>query len=423
MWRMVDRLKIELAGRGLSLRKVDALLPKGKRKRHKLQPKKGRPIPVEDIFEILKVAKIDVATFLGQLAGYGHPLEVAAIRGPKAPSWTRQQRRILDTIEDLDDRGGKGYEQARSELRRLEFLRYEDPAAADSAAWTRLETEKQPGVVVGLLSFLAVAAPRSNAHHLLQLAITILAGQLRSAAGGKLATAVGRCFLQVGLTTEGLSILENFALRLSAIYGDNDDHAVVLFLMAQAAATLGDSAANAGALTKVAAIGGDHLRFCASQMLAFQELNVGDVGLAAQMYDALVRDPQFEREPKRLRISVACSRMTAHFLAGNRSSERAAEFIGLVEEAKSVLPGRDLALVVIDLAVFLEAMGRKADARRTLEENLWTTLEIDDSTVQQKFGELWEKLGLPKDARFRTLVDRATRGEPLLDDSKAPSSI
>jgi hypothetical protein len=419
MWRMVDRLKIELAGRGLSLRKVDALLPKGKRKRHKLQPKKGRPVPVEDIFEILKVAKIDVATFLGQLAGYGHPLEVAAIRGTKAPSWSRQQRCILDSVEDLDDRGSQGFKEARAELRRLEILRDEDPTAADAAAWAWLEREKEPGAVVGLLSFLAVAAPRSNAHGLLQLAITILGGQLRSAAGARLATAAGRCFTLVGLATEGLSILENFALPIAALHGDNDDHAVALFLLAQAASAAGATETNAAALKKAATIGSDHLRFSAAQLAAFQELNAGDVRRAARMYDQLVGDPQYERETKRLRIAVACSRMSAHLLAGDSSPELAAEFGVLVQEAKGVLTIRDYIGAVIDLAVFQEAVGKPGEARRTLEAELWNALELEDSAVLQKFAELWEKLGLPKDARFRTLIERLASSEPLPGDRAA----
>ena len=418
-WRMVDRLKIELAARGLSLRKVDALLPKGQRKRHKLQPKKGRPVPVEDIFEILRIAKIDVAIFLGQLAGYGHPLEVAAIRGPKAPSWTRQQRRILDAIEDLDDRGSKGYKEARAELRRLEALRDEDPAAADAAAWAWLEREKKPGAVVGLLSFLAVAAPRSNAHNLLQLAIEILGGQLQSAAGGRLAAAAGRCYALVGLAAEGQSILENFALPIAALHGDNDEHAIALFLLAQAAAATGATATNAAALKKAATIGSDHLRFSAAQLAAFQKLNAGDFRVAAQMYDQLVAEPQFERETKRLRVAVACSRMTAHLHAGNSTPELASEFGHLVAEAKGLLAPRDYIGAVIDLADFQDVVGQKREARNTLEAELWNAIEIEDHAVQQKFAELWERLGLPKDARYRTLIARLESKEPRSGDRSA----
>jgi hypothetical protein len=118
-------------------------------------------------------------------------------------------------------------------------------------------------VVVGILSFLAVAAPRSNAHTLLQLAVDILAGNLRSAAGGRLATASGRCFVQVELFSEGFSILENFALSIAALYGDNDDLAIVLFHLAKAAAILGDSHTNAAALEKAIEIGSEHHRFAA----------------------------------------------------------------------------------------------------------------------------------------------------------------
>ncbi len=414
VWLMVDRLKVELAGRGLSLRKVDKLLPKGQSKRHKFQRSRGRPIPIGDIFEILKVAKIDPATFLSQLAGFGHPLEVAAIRGQTAPKWTDRQRKILANVELLTDRGSKGFEEAKAELRQLELMRDESPLEADDSAWAWLAEEKRPGVIVGLLSFLALAAPRSNAHRLLQIGVHVLATQLRSDAGGKFATASGRCFIQVGLVNEGFTILENFALSIAGLYGDNDDQAVVLFHLAKAAAMLGDYEVNAAALRKISSIGSEHLRFSAGQLIAFQELNVGDVRLAARMYDELVEQAQYWREPTRSRMTVSCSRLSAHHLAGDLSLKSVLELSGMIKGAKDVLPPRVHVGFVIDLAVFFEAVGKAADARRTLEEELWTAIDLEDPEIQLTFAELWERLGLPKDTRFQTLLERATSGEPSI---------
>lgn len=407
-WQAVDRLKVEVAGRGSSLRKVDEAFPKGQGKRHKLQKKRGRPIPIGDLLEIMKVVGIDPRVFFAQLAGQGHPLEVAAIRGKRAPKWTKRQRQILAAVETIPERGSKGFAEAKAELSQLEFLRYEDPKAADTSAWTWLAREQRPGVVVGLLSFLAVAAPRSKAHRLLQLAVDTLGGQLRSAAGGRLATASGRCFIQAEMVEEGASILENFALSIAALYGDNDDQAVVLFQLAKAAAILGNSETNAAALEKAALIGSEHLRFAARQLLAYQELNVGDVQLASRMYDELVRLPQFEHEPKRSRISVSCSRMTARFLAGELTAASIDEFSALVGEARDVLAPEKFFSVVIDLAVFLLALGRDEDAKKVLEAELWNALDLEASEVREKFADLWLTLGLPRDTRFETLVDRTT---------------
>jgi len=410
-WQIIDRLKIELAGRGWSLRKVDEALPKGQGKRHKLQKKRGRPIPIGNILEIMKVAEIDPGTFFAQLAGQGHPLEVAAIRGRRAAKWTKQQRRILSLVEALPDRGSKGFAEAKGELRQLELLRYEDPKAAEDSAWSWLERETRPGVVVGILSFLAVAAPRSNSHRLLQLAVATLAGQLRSAAGGRLATASGRCFVQVELVSEGFTILENFALSIAALYGDNDDLAIVLFHLAKAAAILGEAETNAAALKKAIEIGSDHLRFWVRQLLAFQELNTGDTRLAANLYDELVEKPEFEMQPKHLRTSVKCSRMTAHFLAGNLTATATTEFRELIEEARGVLSPKDQVSAVLDFTVFLQTTGSAGEARKVLEAELWAALDLEDTEIQRKFVQIWEQLRLPDDSRIQTLISRVSESE------------
>lgn len=400
---LLDRLKAELQARGISLRQLDAMLPEGKRQI--FQPGKDRPLDLDDILTILRVAGIEPTVFFGQVAGYGHPLEISALRGKRAEAaWTKHERHTLWALQLSEARGGQGFEAFRARLREIEQLREENTPAAYEQAWMALQSEKSPGALVSLLSMLARGRPRAQAYHLLGIAGNLLGGQLRSAAGVKYSTAAGACFVNAGLTGEGLSILENFALPLAARFGTRDDQAGVLMYIAKAEALLGSIESAKQALWKAVEVGGEQISFGAVQRLAFHELNLGDFRRAAEMYDDLIQLPFFQRAPKLAKASIACSRFTAHFAAGNLNEESVEEFRITIRESRAVLGPADQIAAVMDFTLFLVTLGRTEEARRTLEAELWQVLELEDSAIHKKFIELWEVVGLPRDNKYQALA-------------------
>ena len=407
---ILERLKIELQARGISLRKLDELMGVGKRQI--FQPARDRPLDLDDILSILQVAGIEPSVFFGQVAGYGHPLEIGALRVKGGAKWPKDQNRILRTLRNSHLRGARGFEAFRSRLRELEHLREEDPSRADAESWAALTESAEPGAWIGLLSMLAINAPRAQAHDLLQLATELLCGELKSVAGAKLAFAAGRCFINASLFREGLSILENFALPLAARYGAVEDQAAALIHIGHAEAALGSKRSDA--LWKAVELGDERLSFAALQVIAGHELNLGDIHGAADMYDELVAMPYFKVAPRVARAAINCSRLAAHFIGGRLGPASVEEFRKAVSEARTVLSLRDQVNCLLDFVLFLSTVGRDTEAQKLLEAELWKVLDLEDQGVRTKFVNLWVAVGLPKDSRLQTLKirieERAEKG-------------
>lgn len=399
---LLDRLKLELRARGISLRKLDVMLPEGKRQI--FQPSRDRSLDLDDVLTILKVADIEPAVFFGQVAGFGHPLEIGALRGGSGPTWTKIQTCTLKMLRESDKRGARGFHSYRNRLRELECLRENEPSRAETETWAALTETEEPGALVGLLSMLAIHASRAQSYYLLELAIELLGGELKSAAGAKLATASGRCFIKASLVREGLNILENFALPLAARHGAAEDHAAVLILISHAEAALGLNSTEA--LRKAIEVGDERQSFAALQLIAVHELNLGDVEQASQMYDNLVKMPYFQVAPRVAKAAISCSRLTAHFLAGHMGPESVGEFRQTVANARSVLAPRDQVAALLDFVLFLTTLGRNAEAQEILKGELWKVLDLEDRAVKSKFANLWVGVGLPKDSRLQMLLAR-----------------
>ena len=401
-----DRIKAAVYGRGIRLHVMDEMLGEGEGVRHKMELAKNRPFSFGDYFKITAVTGIDATLLLAQIAGHGHPLEIDALRGKRAPKWSAAQKRILARLEGLGEKGSRGFEEARAELRRIELLHESEPAAAEAEAWNWLECERRPGVIVGLLSALAVHAPRAQSHGLLRIACDTLAGQLNSSAGGRLAMAVGRCYLAAGFSREGLHILRKFALELADLYGDSDEHAAVHYQIGKAAAMVGDDDLSRRALRKAVSLGRDRLRIFAMQFLAYKELNLGDLDTAVQLYEDLLAQPSFEVAPKQVQAAIKHSRLAAMFAAGKLDQEAAPEFAAAVAEVRAVMPPREQVAAVMDFASFLWAVGKTEEACLNLEAELWNVYDLEDGEIQRKFAGLWEAFSLPRDTRLSTLVGR-----------------
>ncbi len=407
------RFRAELDGYGLSLRDMDEHLEEGIR--HKFQESKDRPFAIDDYFRGTAAVKLDPHRLLARIAGYGDPFDIAALRGKRAPSWPAAQARILKSLLGLKKAGSKGFEEARLKLREIELLHEDDPAASEAATWSWLEKEKRPGVVVGLLSALAVHLPSAKAHYLLKLACDIVGEQLESAAGGKLATAAGRCFISVGFFREGLHILRKHALGIADLFGDGDEHAAVHYQISRAASRLGEEDLSTRALKRAVSIGRDRLRFYALQLLAFKELSTGDTETAVRLYDELLDQPFFSKASKQLKAAINHSRLAAKFAAGQLDERAVPEFEAAVTQVREVMPPRDQVAAVMDFAQFLWELGKKASARFALEAELWNVLDLAEMETMRKYAGLWEAFELPRDTRFSTLIGR-------IDSSKGGGS-
>ncbi len=398
------RFKAELNGQGISLREMDEELEEGIR--HKFQEGKDRPFAIDDYFRGTTAVKLDPYRLLARIAGYGNPLDLSALRGSRAPAWPAAQGRILKSLEALKKAGGHGFEDARAELRRIEHLHEDDPKEAENATWAWLEHERRPGAVVGLLSARAVHEKKAKAHSLLTLACNILGEPFENAAGGKMATAAGRCFISLGFAREGIHILRAYALGIVDIYGDADEHATVLYHISRAASMIGEHDLSKCALRKAVSLGRERIRFAALQFLAYKELRSGDFETATILYDDLVSQPYFEVAPKQARAAINHSRLAAKSAAGKLGAEAEEEFRAAVEQIRGVMPAKDQVAAVIDFATFLSKIGKSEESASTLEAELWNVLDLDDTELIGKYAGLWEALEIPKDTRHRTLVGR-----------------
>ena len=400
----LDRFRAEVEGQGLSLRQMDDALEVGIR--HKFHKGTKRALEVDDYFRGTAALKLDPFRLLARIAGYGDPFDITALRGSRAPVWPPEQKDILDSLEDLKRAGGAGFEEIRQELRRLEHLHDDEPQAAEQAMWEWLAHERRPGAVVGLLAALAVHQKKTKAHALLELGNTILGEEVDNAAGGKLITAAGRCFIAAGFAREGLHIFRKHALEIVDLFGDADEHAAVHYHISRAAARLGQDLLCKRALQKAVALGRDRLRCVAMQLLAYKELGANNYVAAIELYDELLTQPDFCRFPKQFQAAVQHSRLAAKSLAGQLNSESIPTFAAAVRLVKELLPARERVAAAMDYSAFLRRLGRDSKAAQILEDEIWIVTELDDKTIVQKFAGLWEELRLPRDARWQTLIGR-----------------
>lgn len=402
------RIKLALYGLGIRLRDLDEMLGPGEGVRHKMEASKNRPFGFGDFFKITRASGLDAKRLLGQIAGYGHPFEIDALRSKRAPIWSAAQRRILFRLEQVEARGSAGFEEVRLELRKLELLQEDDPVSAEAQMWTWLSQECRPGAVVALLAALAVQAPRPRAHHFLNIAVNLIAEDHETAAGGKLALAIGRCHVSAGLVAEGLFILKEFALKAADLYGDPEEHAMALYQIGYAAGLLGKNELSLRAMRKALSLAGEKLQFAAMQFLAYKEMNVGEPENAARLYDELVGLPYFQVAPRQARTAIRHSRLAAKLAAGKLDSDSAPEFVAAVAEVREVMPLREQVAAVLDLVSFFREIGRQEEARRLLNSEIWNALDLDDPEIQRKFANLWEACGAPRDPRLATLTARLT---------------
>ncbi len=405
-----DLLRHALAGKQLSQREVqrrvcDFLrqhpeqdwLTLGTTVRHKLRKGSEARLSYEELLLILEVAEIESTEFFAELARRGK-LSLVGFGPIKKDHWNLEEKRILRLVLDVKEKGSRGYLEARAELRRIELLRDENPSAAENAAWGFLEKHRQPGALVGALAILAVEAPRANAHHLLRMAFELLGPEEhRTAAGLKLATATGRSLYLAGLYQEALEVLERHALVLAGLFGSADEIALVNYYIGISASKLGKAAISRASLEQCLAIGSGRWQFAALQHMALEELNGGDIPRAAEMYDELITIPFFANAAPRAKAFVSWSRLTAHFLAGDLNSAHEEEFRQAVDEAQSLLDPCNGIAASLDLALFLQTIGKLEEARELLKAEVWNAVDLEDVGIQEKFAGQWLDLGLPAD--------------------------
>ena len=251
---------------------------------------------------------------------------------------------------------------------------------------------------------------------LLGLATSILGEDLDNAAGGKLTTAAGRCFIAAGFAREGLHILEHFALRITDIYGDDSEHATVFFYVSLAATNTGASKLRVRALKRAVQLGDERMQFHALQLLSYAELNSGSPGEAAESYDKLVQQPYFATASRQARAAINHSRLAAKSAAGQLDQDSLPEFEAAVAEVREVLPPVDQIIAVMDLARYLQSIGRNEQACQKIEADFWSALELDNPDALRKLAGLWDELRLPRDARWSTLIGRL---EAIADRTRA----
>jgi len=378
----------------------------GRSIRHKLVPGKEEQIAYRDVLDILEAAEVETSSFFARLFGIGNPLSFDLLRPAEKPGWPKRKREIVQALESLTAAGSDGFEEARPRLLEIEALREANPRAADAAAWKLLNSDPRPGAAVGILAVTALGAPRAQGYELLDLASEILGPQLNNAAGGKFSIALGRFYTKAGFPRDAITILTTRALPLALLFGAPDEQARAYFHIAQAAGMVGSDSLQLSALQRAADLDVEDISFAAKQLLAFQELNTGDVEVAADMYDRLIASPYFERASRRACAYVRWSRLSAHFAAGRLGPADELAFKSAFEETKVALEERDQVAATLDLVLFLESIGQVGKAQQHLESALWNVLSLDDHEVQQQYIEIWKRLGLPQDARIATLVSR-----------------
>jgi hypothetical protein len=410
----VGRLRLELECRGISHREIERRV--GYSFRQNLAEGKEEQMTHSELLKCLEVGGIEPRAFFWRLFGMGSPLSFDLLRPAEKATWPDSKRMILDELDKMAAAGSAGFEKFRGELLRIETLRENDPRRAESEAWKLLAQKRQPGEVVGLLAVIALGSARARAYELLTLASEILGPQTTSAAGGKLATSIGRFYTKAGFPRDAITVLTTQALSVMVLFGTKEEQARIHFHIAQAAAMVGLDSIQVAALRQAAVLGSETIEFAAKQLLAFQEVNTGDVRLASQMYDDLIASPFFLKAGRRARVYITCSRLHAHVLAGNLGPADEAEYKAAVEETRAILDEPDQVAATLDLVLYLESIGKTGPARQQLEAMLLAAVSLDaaNAPIQQKYVDAWQRLGLPQDARWTTLLNRLEpRGFPL----------
>lgn len=399
---LIEQLRGELKALGISHREAEQLAGICRRK---LDEGAEQRFLIFDLLRILEGVGIEPADFFARAFRKGE-LSLVAFGKEKPAQWPRRRRPILNALAKVEERGSRGFLEIRDELRRIEHLRDEDPAAAEKAAWNLLKTEKAPGALVGALAILISEASREQAHQLLILAFELLGPDLQNAAAGKLFTAFGLALIKAQLPDDAMDVLTRFAIPIVAVHGDHTDHALALIYLALGAAQVGYHSLNRTALERAMATGDDRMRLTAFQLLAFQVLNLGDPSSAAQMYDELVALPCFSKASGMFRVNVRWSRLTAHVLAGDFNENTEARFEELSPEVRKILTAKDQVAFALDFAVLLRRLKKEPKARTVLEAELWNAVGLEDEEVQRKFVLQWDELGMPRDNRLEPLVSR-----------------
>lgn len=414
---ILDLLRKELKSRRLSHRQVERLLG-GVSFRHKLRAGNDSAISADELIRVLEVTGIEKVDFFIRVAGHGG-LTLKVFGRPKKDHWTLQQRKILCQVGEVKERGDAGYAEVRAELRRIELMRDEDPKAAEAAAWAVLETYRAPGALVGALAVLGVEAPRPNAFRLFSMALELLDQKLQTAAGGKLATAMGRNLFMSGNFDDALQVFEKHALPAVALFGTQEEHALLSYYIGKCASSLEELVISRAAFEKTLEIGSERLRFATLQHLALEELNGGDLQRAAAMYGELQTMPYFEHAENRAKAFVNWSSMTARFLAGQLDPSAEPKFREAIEGAR-ILDARNQVAAVLDLAVFLVSIGKAESAAELLKAEHWNVLGLEDGEVPQKFIELWERLQLPTESWGAPLLNRKESSCPQPRPGRRP---
>lgn len=400
----VEQLKLELVACGVSLREVEKRV--GRSIRHKLAEGKQDLLTFQDLLDILDAAGIESKPFFARLLGLDGPLPFALLKPRESPIWSKSRQRVLAALETMTAAGSRGFETVQERLAELETQFENQPGKAEAAAWKLLASCREPGAVVDVLLVLATFSNPSRSFHLLSLAIEILGPLTECAVGGRLSSAIGRYYLKAGFNEDALVILQSQALPRVLLFGNAAEQGQVYYRIARVAGTLGRNSLRIAALRNAASVGGDRIRFAAMQLLAFQQLNDGHAAEAADLYDEIVKLPYFQAVGRRARATVAWSRISAHFVAGHLGPGDEPDFRAIVEETRAVLdPGEQIG-ATLDLALFLQSIGKSTTGRQFLEAEFLRVLEVEDLDLQHRYAMVWKALGLPADARIWTLVNR-----------------
>lgn len=336
---LVEHLKLELDACGISLREAEKRVDRSIR--HKLSEGKHDLLTFQDILDILDAAGIDRKSFFARLLGLDGPLPLAFLKPSEKAKWTKNQEKLLASLESMAAGGSKGWEEVQSRLAELETQFENQPRKAEAAAWKLLASCREPGATVAVLTVLATLSVPSRAFPLLILAFEILGPQIECAAGGRLLSAVGRYYIKAGFEEDALIVLQSQALPRLLLYDKAAEQGRVFFRIARVAGILRRESLRVAALRNAAALGGDRIRFAAMQLLAFQELNAGHSTTASDLYDEIVRLPYFRKAGRRAQVYIDWSRMTAHLAAGHLGPGDEPDFRAVIEKTRAVLDSRE----------------------------------------------------------------------------------
>lgn len=393
----------ELEARQLTFCQLNrALRAKGRQTAaQRLTDDKIAKLPLGSLGDIFEVTAMDPGACFGLATGSLLPTAslLEQLQTRDEPGWTRGQNITLTRVAGCHLRGTAGFHLFRSELRRIEVLREDDPEAAELLAWQALEQACRSGNAGGTAGALVVLAggyPRAKAQPLFKLAFTILGEKPEGLLAGKAFSGLARFLITAGYADQARALLKYRAWPEVSFFGDGDEKALALMNLAKAAGASGDPDLALLSLEQAASQGGERLRFLALQLLAVAVLNHGqDLGYAARLYDELLALPQFEKAPRPARAQMKCSRLAAHFAAGQLPADSMEEYELAFAEAKATVNPTAQVEIALDFALYLRTSGHTRKAEEVLKAELWNVLGLEegDAHIRKAYVEACSAIG------------------------------